>query len=559
MTSEQGSPIRHQTTPPLRRLIRRGDANALLEQTLALLPNGASISLVDANGLVYLGQPLADVPSLAATISHDAGQWDGDLWIRGLWMDGALLGAIAATVPTSDLADDTRLFCAKLLDNLHLSLSLLAQRARDTHTIANETLERYREINLLYRLGATISTSLDPVAIAERVLSELQHTVRAGPGVVLFVRQADGEAGVYALDELDMSATCGHEASVLALCTLAADAIADSLATGQTLIVSPADAMQTHGIISILCAPLRAQENCLGLMLLGRVDDQGEFTAGDGKLVTALAAHLAYALETARLHQDEVERERFDRELAISRAIQMSLLPAHAPSAPGWQFAASYRPAREVGGDHYDFVSLPDRPASLGIVIADVTGKGMPAALFMAFSRTVIRLESMHGQGPATILERANQFIAQEVGSRLFLSAFCANLDMESGYLRFANAGHDWPLWSRHGMEQICELDASGTVLGAFHNLKFEEQMVRLEPGDAVVLFTDGVTEARNEVGEFFGESRLRQAITAHTEKSAQGLADSILQAVDAFTGTREQNDDLTLVVIQREVAIVKP
>ncbi|MCP4516289.1 MAG: SpoIIE family protein phosphatase, partial [Delftia sp.] len=220
----------------------------------------------------------------------------------------------------------------------------------------------------------------------------------------------------------------------------------------------------------------------LGVIALGRLAEQPVFTAGDEKLLMALAAQAAIAIETVRLHLEQVERQRLEEELAIGRQIQLSLLPEACPVIPGWEFAAVYQAARQVGGDLYDFFTLPDQPLQLGMVIADVTGKGVPAALFMAFGRTVIRMESRTGRNPAAVLEQVNRLILQDGRSRLFLTAFYATLDTHSGRLLYANGGHNWPLWLQSATGECQKLKSRSFLLGAFEDIELEERQIDVAP-----------------------------------------------------------------------------
>lgn len=253
-----------------------------------------------------------------------------------------------------------------------------------------------------------------------------------------------------------------------------------------------------------------------------------------------------------RLMEEEVKHQRMEEEMAIGRRIQRSLLPASCPQIPGWEFAAYYRAARQVGGDLYDFITLPETPNLLHLVIADVTGKGVPAALFMAFGRTVIRTEARNGCLPAETLRRTNRSILQDIRTPLFLSAFYATLETDSGRLAYANAGHNWPyLRRRNGAVE--PLASKGLLLGVFPEAIIEEETNQIEPGDCLVLFTDGITEAQNAASDLFEEERLEAVIAAHDGDSADGLLQAIVAAVEAFVGDTPQADDFTIVVARRQ------
>lgn len=258
------------------------------------------------------------------------------------------------------------------------------------------------------------------------------------------------------------------------------------------------------------------------------------------------------SVRSRRMMAEEVKLLHLEDELRIGREIQLSLLPRECPVIPGWEFAAFYRPARMVGGDLYDFIPLPQNPAQLNIVIADVTGKGVPAALFMALSRTILRVESTYNYSPAEILRRVNHFIMHDNRNPLFLSIALATLHTDTGQLTFANGGHDRPLWLRQETGTVQTLTAVGMLLGAFPDVRLADHEIHMAPGDAVVFYTDGITEAQNDRGEFFGIDCLHDVVLAHRGASAEQLLTGVVTAVEQFTGATPQADDLTLVVIKR-------
>lgn len=253
-----------------------------------------------------------------------------------------------------------------------------------------------------------------------------------------------------------------------------------------------------------------------------------------------------------RMMEEEVNRLRIEEELRIGRQIQLSLLPEQCPSYDGWEISATYHAAREVGGDFYDFINLPDYGQSLNFTIADVTGKGIPASLFMSSCRTAIRAATLSGRGPAEILEKANRLIAYDTHSPLFLSAFYGTLDVDAARFKYANGGLERPLWFQAATGKVEELDARGMLLGAFSEVWLEEKTIEIAPGDTLVFFTDGVTEARNAAGLFFGDEGLMSVITSRQWGSAHQLLRAIVIAVNEFVGDLPPSDDLTLVVIKR-------
>jgi sigma-B regulation protein RsbU (phosphoserine phosphatase) len=299
--------------------------------------------------------------------------------------------------------------------------------------------------------------------------------------------------------------------------------------------------------------PLRAASEDLGTLELGyaagaraRLGDETKRT------FAAFADQVAIAVHNMQLlrRTDEALARKM-AELAVGQEIQLSLLPKACPEAPGWEFCASYSAARIVGGDFYDFCDLTRKPPRLGLVIADVAGKGVPAALFMALSRTIIRATAFSGRSPASALTRANQLILKDSQAEMFLTAVYAVLELDTGRLIYANAGHNRPLWRHVADGTVTELDQRGIVLGAFDEISLEEQRLNLAPGDALILYTDGVTEAVNEAGDMFGEDRLREVVAAHPSSAAE-IVDAICGALAAFTGGAEPADDVTVVVVRR-------
>lgn len=258
---------------------------------------------------------------------------------------------------------------------------------------------------------------------------------------------------------------------------------------------------------------------------------------------------------SARLHrrtEGEVKRRALERELAIGRQMQLSLLPQRTPQIRGWQFATHYQSAWQVGGDFYDFITRDNDPSKLCLVIADVTGKGVPAALYMAVARTMVRAETQKDHAAAHVLQRVNELIISDNRSPLFLSAFYAVLDVKSGLLQYANAGHNSPFCLRQGTGEIEELTTPGYLLGAFSDVSFNEAETTLAVGDVLLLYTDGVSEARDADGRFFGDERLKTAVAHAAECSAEGIVAAIVAAVASFIGEMAQADDLTILVAKR-------
>lgn len=258
------------------------------------------------------------------------------------------------------------------------------------------------------------------------------------------------------------------------------------------------------------------------------------------------------SVRTRRLMEEEIKRQRMEEELIIGRRMQLSLLPRGCPQVPGFAFAAGYRAANEVGGDLYDFIVQPDNRAKIHIVIGDVTGKGVPAALYMAVSRTLMHTYALDGSSPAEALRRVNDFILHDAASPLLLSAFYGVLDADNGRLTYASAGHNPPLWLHTATGEVEPLEARGLLLGAFREFVGDERAIVLAPGDFVVFFTDGITEARNPAGAFLDDEGLEAIVRSQPWANAEALLTAIVAGVDAFADGTPQADDFTVVILQR-------
>lgn len=257
--------------------------------------------------------------------------------------------------------------------------------------------------------------------------------------------------------------------------------------------------------------------------------------------------------ERVRIKAELLEKEQLTRELAIGQSIQLSMLPKRTPLVDGWQFAVHYQAAHQVGGDFYDFIELPN--GRIGIVIADVSGKGVPAALYMALSRAIVRTVALGDYSPATTLVRSNQILSGEYSTDDFVTASYAILDTSNGLMKFANGGHTRPLWYVAGSQQVQEIYARGIVLGLFKEISLDEVDMKLNPGDALVFYTDGLSEADDAQGHYFGVDRLKGVLTANGAASANGILEEVINNLQNFVGDHTQFDDLTVVVIKRSNA----
>jgi predicted ester cyclase len=245
------------------------------------------------------------------------------------------------------------------------------------------------------------------------------------------------------------------------------------------------------------------------------------------------------------------ERERIEQELQVARQIQQALLPETSPELDGWEVTTYYEPAREVGGDFYDFLELDD--GRLGLVVGDATGKGMPAALVMATTRGMLRAVVQSLESPGEVLARVNEALVSEIPPNMFVTCLYAILDLDKCRLRYANAGHDLPYLRRRSGEAE-ELRARGMPLGLLPGMSYEEKETILEAGDSALFYSDGLVEAHDPKGGMFGFPRLRALVAEHGEE--RSLEEALLEELYSFVGEGwEQEDDITLLTLRRTAA----
>ena len=299
-----------------------------------------------------------------------------------------------------------------------------------------------------------------------------------------------------------------------------------------------------------LVVPLISGGELIGTLNLGpRLSDQ-QYSTDDKRLLDGLAAQAAPALQVAELVQKQAgearRNERIEQELKVATLIQQNFLPRVLPDLPGWEVAAYYQPAREVGGDFYDLFELPE--GKVAVVIGDVTDKGVPAAMVMAAARSLLRASGQRVISPGEVLERVNDLLCPDIPENMFVTCLYAVVDPATGHIVYANAGHNLP-YARTATGSL-ELRATGMPLGLLPGMSYEEREATLTPGDALLLYSDGVTEAHGAEREMFGTPRLVE----HVADPASGdLIDGLLTSLQRFTGEDwEQEDDITLVTLRR-------
>ncbi|MDM8518643.1 SpoIIE family protein phosphatase [Anaerolineales bacterium HSG6] len=521
----------------IHRLLKRKQAITFLTPFETLLPVETKIALLRADNRFFAGIGEWDKKEISGLIGqHNQTQFST---INGLVFQPLTVGEkFVGTLVYSESTETA------VIEVLYNSLIMLLAQSQEKRDVASEALERYREINLLYDIAETIGATLDIKAIPKLVLSEATKAIQAELGAV-FLPHPDNDA------QLEVKSSFGSENPKLLLDDPIGYLVKQVYETGHPDIYT-ALSLASSLVEQVLCVPLKMQDKVMGVVMLGRASNKQIFTASDEKLLMALASQTAIAIDKAWLHKQEIKRQRIDKELAVGQQIQLSLLPESSPEISGWEFASVYQSARQVGGDFYNIFELPGSPRRIGMLIADVTGKGVPAALFMAFSRTIIHTTSLHGENPATVLQQANRLIHQDNRSKIFLTAFYAILEIETGRLTYASAGHNWPLWVPAESGECRELSAVGFLLGAFDEIELEEREIQVKIGDVLAFFTDGVPEAMDVKGSMFGEERLQTTLAQSYQGGAKDVLQATVDTVQKFTGNTPQSDDFTLFVVKR-------
>ena len=298
---------------------------------------------------------------------------------------------------------------------------------------------------------------------------------------------------------------------------------------------------------SEMVAPIISNDEVIGVFDL-ESDELNSFTEYDLEVLMMLASQVAIIIEKVMLHEQLIEKKRLQGQLEVARQVQLELLPPNDPKLPGYDLSAYNFPTEEVSGDYYDWVSIYED--QIAIVIADVSGKGVPAALLMAFLRASLRAATHIGYATHISMAKVNYLLWESIERNQFVTAFCGILDAENRTLSYSNAGHNPPLLvSDKGEPQFIE--RGGLPLGMFRDTRYYEYFLSLEPGELLVLYTDGVTEALNPAGEEFGRDRLAEAVKAGCSLTARDLIASLERDVLKWTDGLGATDDVTFFVIK--------
>jgi phosphoserine phosphatase RsbU/P len=399
---------------------------------------------------------------------------------------------------------------------------------------------------VLYRVTGLMNSSLDFDRALENIMAAVMSVLKAQRGFLLRVDEKTLEPEVLVArgasgDSESYSTTIVNQVIKTREALLTNNAqFDDRYQAGQSIII--------RGLRAILCAPLLVQGRLIGILYCDTAVKAGNFSPADRDLAAAVAGQAAIALENARLYTLAVEQGRLMRELQMAREIQQTLLPQVMPKVPGYEVAAHWESAREVAGDFYDVFSLDGQ--RLAVAVADVSDKGAPAALFMAVARTMIRTMAHSGLAPLETLSRTNDLILEDADSGMFVTVYYSVFGA-NGTSEHVNAGHNPCIVYRKRENNASLMPKGGRAIGWFPNNPLKRLELDLQPGDICVYYTDGVTEAENAVGQFYGEERLMKAVVRYASHQASDILLGILSDVSVFCGDVDPFDDQTLVVVR--------
>ena len=308
------------------------------------------------------------------------------------------------------------------------------------------------------------------------------------------------------------------------------------------------------GSVSVMVTALQYGDQDLGVLAVANGPTGAPFSQADFVVFKSIAEQSAFALYNAIIYSMANEKKRLDHDLEIARDIQRILLPSEAPAINGFQISGINVPARQVSGDYFDYIHVDQE--RLGVAIADVSGKGVPASLIMAICRSVLRAEAARNPSPADVLRKVNRQLYPDIKEDMFISMAYLVLDHQHDGVTLARAGHDAPLWYQRQSQTVTPVKSPGMVVGIDSGSVFDrltvDFAVPLERNDCLVLYTDGVTETLNSEGDEYGVDRMMQSVRASANDGAQAIVKRIIEDVREFTGSVPQNDDITVIAIRK-------
>jgi len=423
-------------------------------------------------------------------------------------------------------------------------------RTQSEETSARRSAKQSDLLALISKVGVALLASVTLNETLEQIVSLVFEAVPADRCMIMMrdekspdlkvavarLRDRAGEIG-----EIRISRSVIEEVVANGKAVLTSDAQADPRFAGGTVVL--------QGVRSVLAVPLGVGQKVFGIIYADSPLAEGRFTEDHLKVLTTLASVAAIRVENARLAEEQLERERLERELQVASEIQQRFQPASAPQVTGYELQGISFPCYEIGGDYYDFIQRSD--GRMVVALGDVSGKGTAAALLMSSLHASVHAQVDIHDSLVKTIGAVNRYLVESIPPNRFVTLFYAELDPKSGGLSFLNAGHNPPLIVHAGgtMEQLA---SGGLPLGIMADADFREGRTRLYPGDVLVIYSDGVSEAVNPGGEEFGPTRLYETVARNLDSSAAGIRDRIEAALTKFCQGTPAADDITLVIVKR-------
>ena len=422
--------------------------------------------------------------------------------------------------------------------------------SRSHDSAAHEKFEKTDLLALISKVGVALLASVTLNETLEQIVTLVFESVPGDRCMIMMRDQDNPELKVAVarlrdrhgdVGEIRISRSVIDEVVNNGKSVLTSDAQSDPRFMGGTVVL--------QGVRSVLAVPLGVGENVFGIIYADSPIAEGRFTEDHLKVLTTLASVAAIRVENARLTEEQFERERLERELQVASEIQQRFQPASAPQVPGYELQGISFPCYEIGGDYYDFIHK--RNGNLVVALGDVSGKGTAAALLMSSLHAAVHAQfDTHGSLAETI-SSINRYLVESIPANRFVTLFYADLNPKTGELAFLNAGHNPPLIV-HASGTMEQLAAGGLPLGIMADADFREGRTTLNPGDVLVIYSDGVSEAVSPTGEEFGPTRLYEAVARNLDASAAGIRDRIESALTKFAQGTPAGDDITMVIVKR-------
>lgn len=414
-------------------------------------------------------------------------------------------------------------------------------------------------LSFLQEIGTAFTEAIDLDSLLRTVVNSAVRILKAGGGAIFLVDESNGYLQA-SIIEGTFPPWEKPDPSVMEK-ILSKTKYLEEYLKGQRIPIGTGHigAVASTGkpclISTMLLVPLKIRDNILGVLALVNREKNQPFTETDLRLLQALGDQAAIAIRNARAYKTILEKQKLDCDLVIARDIQRMLLPRACPGVSNWDIGVLTKSAMEIGGDYYDFIDVGKD--KLGVVIADVSGKSIPGALVMSMTRSILRSKALGVHSASSVLMAVNELVCQDIEPDMFISLVYLIIDTRQNLFTYARAGHE-PVIFYHAKEATCELvKPEGMVLGIdcgpMFNNSLREINLEVHPGDVIVLYTDGITEAINDKQEEFGLTNLMDAIRISSADSAAGIVNNITERISRFTGNIPQQDDLTLVVMKHK------